>query len=368
MTSRHSWIAGQCSRRTFLTAASAAALTASSRTQAALPDSSLRALAARRGLIYGAAAATYQLDDSDFAVTLAREAAMLVPEYELKRFLVEPEEGRFDFTAGDKLSQFARDHGQSFRGHPLVWHAANPPWLEEAVLNSRRETLLTSYVGRVAGHFRGRVHSWDVVNEALRPEEGQQGGFRNTPWFKAFGPSYVDMAFHAARAADPGALLVYNDFGCEAGLPENDVFRAATLVFLEKLLSRGVPLDGYGMQGHLAAYGAPLDQSKLRRFLDALRAMGLKILVTEFDIDDGGGPDDVATRDRAVADTGRRFLDVVLDNASTVAVLTWGLTDRYLHASGIGASLFSRGLRKLPLAPDLARTPLWQSMAKSLAA
>lgn len=349
-------------RRAFLQSLPGLALAASA-TAAPAPLPGLRSFAARRGLVFGAAAANYQLKDADFIPVLAGEAGMLVPEYELKRNLTEPLRGAYDFSAGDALWAFARDHGQGFRGHPLVWYAANPPWLEETVMATRDERLLTDYVTALAGHFRGRMHSWDVVNEALRPEDGQPGGMRNSFWYRAFGVSHVDMAFHAARAADPDAQLVYNDFGCEAGAPENDQFRAATLDFLEGLRARGVPVQGYGMQAHLAAFGPRVDQRKLARFLDEIRAMGLKILVTELDVGDRGGPIDFGERDRAVAEECRNFLDVVLDNPATTAILTWGLSDRYLRADGVDAMLFARGLRKLPIDAQLQRLPLWRAMA-----
>src|SRR5580693_7897185 len=102
---------------------------------------SLASLAAGRRLIFGTAAATYELRDADFPPLLAREAAMLVPEYEMKRHVVEPEPGRYDFSGIDTLMAFARAHGMAFRGHPLVWYNANPPWLEEAVASSRDERL-----------------------------------------------------------------------------------------------------------------------------------------------------------------------------------------------------------------------------------
>jgi endo-1,4-beta-xylanase len=251
----------------------------------------------------------------------------------------------------------------AFRGHTLVWHASNPDWLNAAVSGTRDETLLTSYVAAVAGHFRGRFHSWDVVNEVLLPKDGRADGLRASPWLAAFGPGYVDLSFHAARAADPRALLVYNDWGCEAGAPENDAFRRATLKFLEGLLKRRVPIDALGLQGHLAAFGAQVDQKKLRAFLDEVKAMGLKILVTEHDVDDSGGPSDIAARDRAAADASRRFLDVMLDNEETIAVLTWGLSDRFLEAPGWRAMLKGYRPRMLPLDADLARTALWSAIA-----
>lgn len=95
-----------------------------------------------------------------------------------------------------------------------------------------------------------------------------------------------------------------------------------------------------------------------------MKALGLKILVTEHDVDDSGGPPDIAARDRAVADASRRFLDVVLD-AKPLAVLTWGLSDRYLDSPGLKAELAGYRPRMLPLDRDFRRKPMWQAMAEA---
>ncbi len=359
-----------CSRRDMMLAAAAAAVCAPLPLRAedlkpAIVDdgAGLRARADKRGVLYGAATSTYQLAQKDFAQALAREAGVLVAEYEMKRDALEPQRGRFDFSAADALARFARSHDMAFRGHTLVWHASNPAWLDQNGLLARDETLLTAYIAAVMGHFRGRIHSWDVVNEVLQPKDGRADGLRASPWLTAFGPGYIDLAFHAARAADPKAMLVYNDWGCEAGAPANDVFRRATLNFLESLRKRNVPIDALGMQGHLSAFDTSVDQEKLRRFLEQVKGLGLKIVVTEHDVDDSGGPLNPLVRDKAVAEASRRFLDVVLDNDATTAVLTWGLSDRFLEAPGLRALFTGRRPRMLPLDADLNRTPMWQAMA-----
>jgi endo-1,4-beta-xylanase len=299
---------------------------------------------------------------------LAREAAILSAEYEMKRAALEPSRGQYDFSGGDGLLAFVRMHGMAFRGHTLVWHHSNPPWLAEALQQPNAESLLTDYIAAIAGHYRGRVRSWDVVNEVIQPADGRRDGLRDTLWLKRFGPGYIDMAFHAAQQADPQALLVYNDWGCEWGAPQNDRFRAATLDFLSNARARGVPIQALGMQGHLSAFGTQVNQKKLAVFLDAVRGMGLKILVTEHDVDDSGGPSDIATRDRAVADASRRFLDVMLDNPATATVLTWGLSDRFLDPPGWRDRLAGRYPRKLPLDSDYRRKPMWNAMAKAFRA
>lgn len=299
-------------------------------TPASAQEPSLRTLAAAKGILFGSAAATYELKDSDFTALLPREVALLVPEYEMKRDVTEPASGVYDFSGCDALMNFAQTHGMQMRGHPLVWHWANPPWLEDAVRTRRDERLLTDYVARLAKRYRGRMHSYDVVNEALVPPDEGASGWRPCFWLDTFGPRYLDLAFHAARDADPDALLVYNDAGCEQGAPANDRFRKHTLELLDGLLKRRVPVQALGLQGHLSAFGPKVDQRKLRAFLAEIAARGLAILVTELDVDDEGGQRDLDLRDQAAADEARRFLEVALDSSATRTVLTWGLSDRYL--------------------------------------
>jgi endo-1,4-beta-xylanase len=280
----------------------------------------------------------------------------------MKRHVVEPEPGRYDFSGIDALMGFARAHGMAFRGHPLVWYNANPQWLEEAVSSSRDEKLLTGYVTALAGRYRGRMHSLDVVNEALA-QDGS--GLRQSFWLKAFGSSYMDMAFHAARAADPETLLVYNDYGCEPGDAAGDALRANCLKLLDGMLARGVPVQALGMQGHLSAFGPKVDQSKLRIFLTEITARKLILLVTELDVDDEGGAWDIASRDRAVADEAARFLDVVLDSPNLQAVLTWGLSDRYADPpQSLHLKMMGWRDRKFPYDSGLTAKPLRAALAK----
>jgi endo-1,4-beta-xylanase len=264
------------------------------------------------------------------------------------------------------LAAFAAAHGIKMRGHTCVWYAANPPWLDDKVLHAPDDEIMTFFITKMMARYKGRFHSWDVVNEAIWPADGRADGLRQCAWLKRFGPSYIDIAYHTAKQADPGALLVYNDWGCEGGEAWNDTFRAVTLKFLEGAKARGVPIEALGMQGHLNAFGVPVDQKKLRSFLEAVQAMGLKILVTELDVDDSKAPLDPRRRDIAVGDATARFLDVVLDNSACEAVLSWGLTDRYLHKpEGLTAALTGYLPRKLPLDTTLAPKPMYGAIARA---
>lgn len=352
-------------RRAFLTTgASALAFPA-----AAQDQPSLKAIAQARGLAFGSATATYELQDAVFAPLLASQAAQLVPEYEMKRDVLEPTPGRYDFSALDQLFGFAARNRLSMRGHTLVWYYANPPWLRPALEARRDERLMTDHIRTVLKRYP--MASVDVVNEALQPPgetAARPDGLRPSLWLDAFGPGYIDLAFHAARAAAPATMLVYNEWGFEQGGSENDRFRATTLRFLDGLLKRGVPIDALGIQGHLFAFGNRVDQNKLAHFLREIQDRGLAVLVTELDVDDTGGPSATFARDQAVADEARRFLDVVLDCPATRALLTWSLSDRYVDPpDDWKLKLMGWRFRKTPYDAGFRPKPLRDAIAQALA-
>ncbi len=161
------------------------------------------------------------------------------------------------------------------------------------------EKVLVTHIAAVAGHFRHRVMQWDVVNEAVEPGDGRSDGLRDSPWVKALGPRYVDLAFHAAAAADPGALLVLNETGLDYAAPAEASRRQATLELLATLTAHGVPVKALGVQAHLHAARADLDQRVIADFLGSVAALGLKIVITEMDVRDNGLPADPSARDTA---------------------------------------------------------------------
>ena len=357
-------------RRSFVVG-SAAAMIMGGEPQALAAVESLAEKARRKGLIFGCAVRGDTLvADKEFAAAVARDAGMLVHEYEMKRSLLEQTAGNIILTPAEPVIQFARKNKQAMRGTPLVWYKSNPGWLGAALDDARnpgeKEKLLTGYVSSLVGSFAGAFHSWDVVNEPVEPNEGRNDGMRaDSIWFRAFGEDYIRLAFETARAADPKVLLMINDYNVEHASRGNEARRTASLKLLERLKSKNVPIDGFGIQGHIKLYRDRFDQRVYGRFLDELLALGLKIMITEFDVSDKEGPSDSGKRDSDVAEVTRQFLDVSLENKATLGVLTWGLSDRYSWLTEDPSQRRPDGLssRGLPLDVNLNRKPMWGQIA-----
>jgi endo-1,4-beta-xylanase len=219
-------------------------------------SNSLRTHAAARGLIYGAAVNPALLDvvgvaagtaSDGYTLLVQQQAGIVVPENAMKWEGLRPGPSIFDFTQADKLMRFAGLAGQQVRGHNLCWHEALPPWFKSTVNKANARKHLTQHILTVAGHYRGQIHSWDVVNEAIRPEDSRPDGLRNTPWLDLIGPDYLDVAFHSAADADPHAKLTYNDYGIELDTPEQTRKREVVLELLQGFKSRGVPIHAVGV-------------------------------------------------------------------------------------------------------------------------
>ncbi|KKW92809.1 MULTISPECIES: endo-1,4-beta-xylanase [Sphingobium] len=344
----------------------------SSRAEASISSEGLAAHARRSGRYFGAAIKSRQLrEDPDFTAAVARECDMVVQEYELKRGTTEPRPGKYDFSGADQIIAFAQDHGMKARGHALVWYAAQPDWLEPALKQADltgREKLMTSYIDIAMPRYAGKIGEWDVVNEAIEPNDGRADGMRaKSMWLDALGEDYIDIAFHRAREVDPRPMRFLTDFGLEHDSPRCERRRTAMLKLLDRLMARNVPVDAVGIQGHLKPYKEGFDQAVFARFLEQLSGYGLALSVTEFDVADKGGPPNPDKRDGEIASVAKAFLDVALDNPAMRSVLCWGLSDRYSWLSNYPDYKWSDGQlsRVLPLDGQMRRKPLWDAIASA---
>jgi endo-1,4-beta-xylanase len=318
---------------------------------------SLRAHAAAHGMLVGCAVNPEKLDgEPDYARTVAEQASILVAENAMKWAALRPAPGQFDFRQADDIVVFALSHDQKVRGHNLCWHLALPAWFATTVTKDNAAQVLTEHIQTVAGRYAGKMHSWDVVNEAIDGKSSRPDGLRDSPWLELIGPGYLELAFRTARQADATALLTYNDYGIELDTPEQIDKRGQVMMLVRRLKARGVPIDAVGVQSHLSAGDAP--GAGLIHFVRELHEMGLRVFITEMDVNDRKLPESVPERDAAVAKTYRDYLTMMLAEPNVNVALTWGITDRYTWLNnGKSARPDGKPARPLPFDYDYSPTP-----------
>ncbi len=233
------------------------------------------------GLRIGAAINQAQSDGRDPAVAaiVARQFNTITPENILKWEKVHPEPDRFDFEPGDRYVDFGTKNGMFVVGHVLVWHQQTPAWVfaGEGGRKLGRDTLLArleTHIGAVVGRYKGRIGGWDVVNEAL----DEDGSLRKTQWLETIGEDYLAKAFQFAHEADPVAELYYNDYNLW-----KPAKRDAAIRLVQGLKARGLRVDGIGEQAHWGIDDPPLEA--IDAALGAIRAAGIRPLITELDMD-----------------------------------------------------------------------------------
>jgi endo-1,4-beta-xylanase len=325
--------------------------------------------AQQKGILFGANLGTHlPFDDPALTTAFLNDWNMIVTGFYWA--YIRPSADQFDFHVPDQFAQFATDRQLYFRGHPLIWYNANPTWLESRFADPRSnpqemEQLLVDHIDRVVTRYAGQVYIWDVVNEGIRTEDGGDDGIARRGWFNALGADYIDLAFHTAAAADPQALLFYNDEGQQFVGELATAKRTATLKLLEKLKNRGVPLHGFGLQSHLWPIEYPVDLKALQIFLQDVADLGLKIIISELDVIDSRLPREIRERDRLIAEAYESYLNIALEQPALIAVNTWGVSDRYTWLSKTVPRPDGDPVRPLPLDRDLNSKPCWEAIGRS---
>ncbi|MCR5131978.1 MAG: endo-1,4-beta-xylanase [Prevotella sp.] len=202
----------------------------------------------------------------------------VVAENCMKPENLEPAEGKFSFEEADRFIEFAQERNLEIIGHVLVWHDQNAPWMfvnKGGELPNREEMIqrMRTYINTVVGHFKGKVKGWDVINEAILDD----GSYRESPWLRAIGPEYFELAFKFAHEADPDAELYYNDFSMSK--PGK---RATVVKLIKKLKAAGCRIDAIGLQSHNGTDYPDLTEyeNSIRAFIDC----GVKVQFTELDL------------------------------------------------------------------------------------
>ncbi|MGW6395266.1 endo-1,4-beta-xylanase [Streptomyces sp. NPDC055103] len=271
-------IGGLCSALIVGVLGAAAVLVAPPASHAA--ESTLGAAAAQSGRYFGTAIASGRLGDSTYTTIAAREFNSVTAENEMKIDATEPQQGQFNFTAGDRVYNWAVQNGKQVRGHTLAWHSQQPGWMQNLSGSALRQAM-NNHINGVMSHYKGKIAQWDVVNEAFA--DGTSGARRDSNLQRS-GNDWIEVAFRTARAADPAAKLCYNDYNVENWTWAKT---QAMYAMVRDFKQRGVPIDCVGFQSHFNN-DSPYN-SNFRTTLQSFAALGVDVAVTELDIQGASG-------------------------------------------------------------------------------
>nr|WP_231924666.1 endo-1,4-beta-xylanase [Micromonospora chokoriensis] len=296
-------------------------------TAPAAAGTTLGASAAEKGRYFGTAVAGFKLSDSAYTTILNREFNMVTAENEMKMNATEPQQGRFSFTDADRIVNHARSRGMSVRGHTLAWHSQQPGWMENMSGSALRSAML-NHVTQVATYYRGKIHSWDVVNEAFA--DGSSGARRDSN-LQRTGNDWIEAAFRAADAADPNAKLCYNDYNTDNWTHAKT---QAVYNMVRDFKARGVPIDCVGFQSHFNNDSPYV--SNYRTTLSSFAALGVDVQITELDIQG------------ASANTYRSVVEDCLAVSRCNGITVWGIRDSDSWRSNQTPLLFNSNGSKKP--------------------
>lgn len=312
--------------------------------------------------LIGAAVTPRQLQGEDSALIVTHFNS-ITAENAMKMGPLHPKENEYFWKDADAIADFAKKHKLKMRGHTLLWHAQAPGWMfkdadgkdvSKEVLSQRLKEHITTVVNR----YKDRVYGWDVVNEAI--DDNDTIFYRKTSWLRIFGSEeFIAKAFEYAHAADPKAILFYNDYNTENPKKREKIYQ-----MVKKLKESGVPIHGVGLQGHWSINNPPREE--LEKSIQMFSSLGLQVQVTELDVSvyagrQGGQLIQGQRRDTTTGFTPemeepqrekyKMIFDVFRQNRDKLTGITfWNLSDRYTWLDG-------RGRKNYPLLFDVNRKP-----------
>ncbi|WP_033443583.1 endo-1,4-beta-xylanase [Saccharothrix sp. NRRL B-16314] len=314
----------------------------------AAAEPTLGELAAAKGRYFGSATDNPTLDNASYTAVLGSEFNQITVGNTQKWMYTEPSRGQFDYTKADQIVAFAQQHDQIVRGHTLVWHNQLPDWVNSVSAGDLPD-VMRNHIANVAGHFKGKVVHWDVVNEAFE----EDGTRRQSVFQQKIGDSYIAEAFKAARAADPNAKLYYNDYNIEGIGSKSD----AVYNLVKSFKQQGVPIDGVGLQAHLILGQVP---STLQRNIQRFADLGVDVAITELDIRMRTPRD--ATKDAQQAADYRTVTKACLAVTRCVGITVWDFSDGYSWIP----SVFPGEGAALIYDEDFARKPSYWAVYEAL--
>jgi endo-1,4-beta-xylanase len=311
--------------------------------------------------LVGAAVTPRSLHGEDSAL-LVTHFNSLTAENAMKMGPIHPRENEYNWKDADSIVNFAKRHGHKMRGHTLCWHAQAPAWMfrtnngdtvSKEVLLQRLKEHITTVVNR----YKNDIYAWDVVNEVI--DDNDTAFYRKSIWYKITGDEFIMKAFEYAHAADPKAVLFYNDYNTENPRKREKIYQ-----MVKKMKESGIPIHGVGLQGHWSINNP--SQEELEKSIQLFSSLGLQVQVTELDVSvyagrqggqliNGQRRDTTSTfteeMERLQREKYKMAFDVFRKHRDKITGITfWNISDRYTWLDG-------RGRKNYPLLFDINRQP-----------
>ena len=211
--------------------------------------------------------------DTSSLKVIENEFNTITPENIMKWMYIHPQPDSFYFDMADKFVALGKKNNMHVVGHTLLWHSQIAPWMDEIKDPAEMAKQIENHINTIAGRYKGKIHTWDVLNEALN----EDGSYRTSNFYNVMGESYIELAFRLAAAADPSARLVYNDYNLWKPKKREGVIR-----LVKNLQSKGIKIDGIGMQAHYSLVGPEI--SDIENSIIAYAKLGLEVSMTELDV------------------------------------------------------------------------------------
>jgi endo-1,4-beta-xylanase len=299
--------------------------------------------------------------DSAYFNIIKNHFDVITPENDMKPVsLTTNRGGAYNWAYADQMVNRTLENNMPVHGHVLVWHKWTPSWMTKGT-RAEVEDNLKNYITDVLTHYHGRIHAWDVVNEAIRDgfsAAETAGDWKkclrtDTPWYKALGANYIETAFRTARDADPDITLFYNDYNLEDPRKAEAVYKMITDINSRYKRETGQErnlIEGLGIESHFQIKN--FDENKARSSLEKFSSLNIELSISELDVtaagyEEGGGKDTVMSEHDAAlqAVIYAKLFEIYREYAPYISRVTfWGIDDHNSWLSAGNPCLFDRYL------------------------
>ncbi len=292
-----------------------------------IPENS-RLKSTAKDFLVGIAINPSRVQDTDYSALYTKEFNSVTAENAMKMrsiFKGIDEEGNLslDWTNSDLIVDFAQANDMNIHGHTLVWHESTPDFLKTFEgTNQEFESIIEKYITAVVTRYKGKIDSWDVVNEAIADGTSD---FRESVFLERMGTDYVKKCFQFAGNADKEVKLFYNDYN----LVFDSKKQKGAFAIVDDLINSSL-IDGIGYQMHID-YNFP-NKLALKTATDLIVDRKLLVHFSELDVKTNPKGSIKEFSEKRDMEQAQKVYEVVevynaVPNEYKYALTIWGLKD-----------------------------------------